>query len=321
MPRGPRIDFPGAFHHVCARGIEKRDIVKDDRDREELRRRVHLNLERTKASCLAWAFLPNHFHLLFYSEDGVLSLFMHRLMSGYSLYFNRRYQRVGHLFQNRFRSSVIRTEPYLREAIRYIHLNPLRAGLVGTLDDLARYPWTMHREILRSGGFPWAGFPMLGDFFGGDGGNTTIMNYLEFLEDALRTDPTVSISYHPGQGETMFPSGCGTASVSEEQEESYGEFLRVVSKACGEAGIPVDRFRTGRRDRISSIVRTEILKHCVAVMGMKRRQVSLWLGITDAGGAYLLRTAEKRGAHSPLPGGIVTESPSGMIPEPAVSRS
>jgi putative transposase len=321
MSRGPRIDFPGAFHHVCARGIEKRDIVNDDRDRQELHRRVYLNLQRAKASCLAWAFLPNHFHLLFYSENGVLSLFMHRLMSGYSLYFNRRHQRVGHLFQNRFRSSVIRTEKYLREAIRYIHLNPLRAGLVCTLDGLSRYPWTMHREILRSEGYPWAEFPRLGDFFGGDGGKTAIMNYLEFLEDGLRTDPTVSISYHPGQGETIFPSGSGTASASEEQGESHDEFSRVVSKACREAGISVDQFRTGRRDRISSIVRTEVLKQCVAMRGMKRRQVSSWLGITDAGGAYLLRTAEKRGAHSPLPGGIANELPSGMIPDPAVSRA
>ncbi len=137
MPRTPRIDYPGAFHHVYARGIEKRNIFVDEKDRSELRRRIGINLALLRGRCLAWAFMPNHFHLLFHSIDGNLPVFMRCVMSGYAMYFNRKHNRVGHLFQNRYKSSVVESDAYLVELIRYIHLNPVRSGLVPSVAQLA----------------------------------------------------------------------------------------------------------------------------------------------------------------------------------------
>jgi REP element-mobilizing transposase RayT len=314
MPRGARIDFPGAFHHVCARGIEKREIFRDDRDRDDLRRRILLNLNRANASCLAWAFLPNHIHLLFQSDDGVLSRFMHRLMSGYSIYFNRRHDRAGHLFQNRFQSSLIQSESYLLEAIRYIHLNPLRAGIVRTLDDLANYRWSMHGEILRSRGATWGKFSFLQDQFGRDGGELAINRYLEFMEEGVRRSPSVSFSDVDGPEDEPFLSASEDGSMPKEEHGCYREFLRVVAASCRKQGIPIERFGKDRKGRGFSIVRRETLKQCVVGKGMDRRQVCSWLGITDAGGAYLLRTAQRRKALLPHAGEAMVDIPPGEAP-------
>lgn len=98
MPRGPRVDFPGAVHHVYARGIEKRPIYLDDVDRKSFLDRIGNNLPKWGMRCLAWSLMPNHFHLLLQSDKGCLPSFMHCLLTGYSIRFNERHQRVGHLF-------------------------------------------------------------------------------------------------------------------------------------------------------------------------------------------------------------------------------
>ena len=106
-------------------------------------------LEETQTQCYAWALIPNHFHLLLRTSLTPLSKVMRRLMTGYALTFNKRHKRSGHLFQNRYKSIVCEEDPYLLELIRYIHLNPLRAGLVKDLKELDKYPWTGHSAILR----------------------------------------------------------------------------------------------------------------------------------------------------------------------------
>ena len=114
MPRGPRIDFPGAVHHVYARGIEKRDIFLDDLDRRSFLGRVGTNLPKWNVRCSAWALMPNHFHLLLQSDRGLLPSFMHCLLTGYSKCFNERHSRVGHLFQNRYKSPMVDKAGYFR---------------------------------------------------------------------------------------------------------------------------------------------------------------------------------------------------------------
>ena len=148
MPRQPRLDAPGLLQNVMARGIERRDIFKDDKDRKSFLVRLAVILEETKTQCYAWSLIPNHFHLLLRTGPTPLSKVMRRLMTGYAVTFNKRYKRSGHLFQNRYKSIVCEEDPYLLELIRYIHLNPLRAGLVDDLKKLDKYPWTGHSAIL-----------------------------------------------------------------------------------------------------------------------------------------------------------------------------
>ncbi len=148
MPRLARLDISGLLQHVIVRGIERRDIFNDDHDRQLFVDRFVLLLSETGVRCYAWSLLSNHFHLLLMPTSTPLSYFMRRLLTGYAVSFNRRNERSGHLFQNRYKSIVCEEEPYLLELVRYIHLNPLRAGLVATLAELDLYPWSGHATLM-----------------------------------------------------------------------------------------------------------------------------------------------------------------------------
>lgn len=148
MPRNARIDIPGILQHVMVRGIEKCTIFLDDEDRKFLLSRLSFLLKETDTDCLAWALMPNHFHLLVRPRYGKLSTLMRRLLTSYALYFNKRNNRVGHLFQNRYKSIICEEEAYLLQLVRYIHLNPLRAGIVKNMEELASYPWTGHAVLM-----------------------------------------------------------------------------------------------------------------------------------------------------------------------------
>lgn len=148
MPRTARIDYPDILQHVIVRGVNRCDIFADDDDRRKFLRRFSQLLVETQTDCFAWALMSNHLHLLLRPRRSRLADLMRRLLTGYAIYFNRRHGRSGHLFQNRYHSVVCDENAYLLELIRYIHLNPLRAGIVKDLSELERYAWTGHGVVL-----------------------------------------------------------------------------------------------------------------------------------------------------------------------------
>jgi putative transposase len=147
MPRHARLDAPGALHHVIGRGIEGTEIFRTDGDREDFLSRLAELCRGGAFHVYAWTLLPTHFHLLVRTGGQPLATSMRKLLTGYVVNFNRRYRRFGHLFQNRYKSIICEDEPYLLELTRYIHLNPLRAGLVHDLKELRRYPWSGHSAL------------------------------------------------------------------------------------------------------------------------------------------------------------------------------
>ena len=148
MPRKARIDAPGGLHHIIVRGIERRKIFYDDKDRNNLIKRLDAVLTNTQTACFAWAFLSNHAHLLLRTGTAPIATTMRRLLTGYAVSFNRRHRRHGQLFQNRYKSILCQEDTYLLELVRYIHLNPLRAGLVTDLKQLDKYPYCGHSVLM-----------------------------------------------------------------------------------------------------------------------------------------------------------------------------
>jgi putative transposase len=148
MPRKARIDAPGALHHIIVRGIERRKIFYDDNDRDNFLDRLGNILTDTKTSCFAWALIPNHLHLLLRTGVTPIATVMRRLLTGYAVSFNRRHRRHGQLFQNRYKSILCQENPYLLELVRYIHLNPLRAGLISDLKKLDKHPYCGHSVLM-----------------------------------------------------------------------------------------------------------------------------------------------------------------------------
>ncbi len=138
-----------------ARGIERTKIFRNHKDREDFLFRLE---ERARAGAwvvYAWALMPNHMHLLVRTGLQPLSTNMRKLMTGYVVNFNRRHKRFGHLFQNRYKSIVCEEEAYLLELTRYIHLNPLRGGVVADLPKLKEYPWSGHSVLMGKVGRDW----------------------------------------------------------------------------------------------------------------------------------------------------------------------
>lgn len=148
MPRLPRLDAPGAVHHVTLRGIERRAIFHDECDRHDLSQRFDRIVPEEGAACFASAFMDNHIHAVLRSGPSPISRLIARFATGYVTRFNRKYDRAGHLFQNRFHSTLVRSEAHLRVLLRYVYRNPLEAGIVSSLDELEEYPWTGHSALM-----------------------------------------------------------------------------------------------------------------------------------------------------------------------------
>jgi len=140
------LDAPGALHHIMVRGIDKTVIFRDDRDKIKFLEKWVLMLQ---------VGMDNHVHLLFKSGEVGISTVMRKVLTWYAQYFNRRYRRTGHLFQNRYKSILCEEDTYLLALIRYIHLNPVRANIIRTLEELDIYPWSGHHAIMGKAGYPW----------------------------------------------------------------------------------------------------------------------------------------------------------------------
>src|ERR1043166_6893049 len=155
MARGTRLDAPGALHHVMQRGIERGRIFRDAADYRRFLAFASSIFLETKTRCLAWALMPNHVHLLLQSGTTPLSRVLQRLFTGHAVAYNRRWRRSGHLFQGRYKSLLCDADAYLLALVRYIHLNPVRAGLCADLAELATYPYSGHRALLGKAQTPW----------------------------------------------------------------------------------------------------------------------------------------------------------------------
>ena len=166
MPRRARIDAPGALHHVICRGIERGVIFQDNADRDDFVNRLGRILSETSTPCYAWALIPNHFHLLLRSGKMPLTTVMRRLLTGYAVRYNLRHGRHGHLFQNRYKSILCQEDPYLLELVRYIHLNPLRAGIVSSLQGLDGYRYCGHSRLMGRIRDQWQDVDAVLPFFG-----------------------------------------------------------------------------------------------------------------------------------------------------------
>lgn len=185
MPRLARLDITGLLQHVIVRGIERRDIFNDDHDRQLFVKRLLALLSETGVRCYAWALLSNHFHLLLMPTSTPLSNFMRRLLTGYAVSFNRLNKRSGYLFQNRYKSIVCEQEPYLLELVRYIHLNPLRAGIVASLEELDQYPWSGHAVLIGNRQFDVQETESVLERFG-KRTTTARRNYRQFVSDGIK---------------------------------------------------------------------------------------------------------------------------------------
>jgi REP element-mobilizing transposase RayT len=184
MSRPLRLEFPGSLWHVTARGNEKRRIFFDDHDRCRFLELLGEAVRRFGWILTAYVLMTNHYHAVVELTENTLSDGLKWFNGAYAQWLNRRHDRVGHLFQDRFKAFLIQKEKYFREVLRYVVLNPVRAGMVARPED---YMWSSHRAILGRVAPPsWlAADEVLANF--GQGRAIARAQYERFVEDGIHS--------------------------------------------------------------------------------------------------------------------------------------
>jgi putative transposase len=145
MARPPRIEFPGALYHIIVRGNQKQDIFHDDQDRIGYLNRLKRYKKERGFLLYAYVLMANHIHLLIETLNTPISKIMQLINLTYTQYFNKKYDKVGHLFQGRYKSFLCDRDEYLLSLVRYIHLNPVRAKLAKRPEE---FRWSSHHDYL-----------------------------------------------------------------------------------------------------------------------------------------------------------------------------
>ncbi len=189
MARPLRIQYPGAHYHVTCRGNDRKEIFRDEEDRKVFQERLSRSLEIFNVTLLAYACMPNHFHLLLGTPEGNLSEFMRHFNISYTSAFNRKYKRSGHLYQGRYKAFLVDGENYLLEVSRYIHLNPFRVKSGGSTDkkwkELAQRDFTsLPGYLSESKRKEFVQYGLVLGYLGGDN-REGIRLYRRFVEEGI----------------------------------------------------------------------------------------------------------------------------------------
>jgi REP element-mobilizing transposase RayT len=180
MSRPLRLEYPGAVWHVTSRGNERREVFRDDADREGFLSILGRTVSLFRWKLHAFVLMGNHYHLLFETPEPTLSCGMRQLNGLYTQVFNRRHRRSGHLFQGRFKAILVEKDSHLLELARYLVLNPVRAGLARSAKD---WPWSSYRATASLTGAPeWLETDWTLEQFAGKR-TAAVLRYREFVAD------------------------------------------------------------------------------------------------------------------------------------------
>ncbi|MBE0598214.1 MAG: transposase [Desulfuromonadales bacterium] len=182
MARPLRISYPGAHYHVSSRGNEQKDIFKNRRDREKFLDYLASATQRYGAVIHAYCLMTNHYHLLLETPEANLSQIMRHINGAYTTYFNVKRKRAGHLFQGRYKAILVEADAYAAELSRYIHLNPVRAGIVKRPED---HLWSSYSSYIgQNQAAEWLKTDFILGYFG-QRGVAAETGYRMFIEEMI----------------------------------------------------------------------------------------------------------------------------------------
>jgi putative transposase len=269
MPRQPRLDTPNALHHVIGRGINELKIFVDREDREDFLIRLKNLCENKAISIYAWALMDNHFHLLVRTGNISLSRSMRKLLTGYVVNYNRRHRRYGHLFQNRYKSILCENDPYLLELTRYIHLNPLRAGLVKDILGLREYRWSGHSSIMGNIKREWQDVEGILLYFG-KSRKRARERYEEWILGSSEFVKNVIADVEEKDIETL------------RLNSRISDLVSLARDVCIGEGVKESDLRSGSRRKYVVRSRRIYCQLAVSRMGYSGADVARFLGITTS---------------------------------------
>jgi putative transposase len=327
MPRQARLDAPGALHHIMVRGINKTDIFSDARDKEMFIERLGAAVIEGQCAVYALAIMDNHSHILFRSGKQGISEVMRKVLTWYAQYYNRRHNRTGHLFENRYKSILCDEERYLLALVRYIHLNPIRAKIVSSIEELDNYPWSGHQMIIKREKNKWMDVEhVLAGF--GETRRQAIREYRRFMTEGLTMGKQPELT---GGGlirslggwsqvlsqrrkrrreeadERILGSGDFVNAVLKEAEERQIRQIKLrmtgktvqklIEEECDRSHISIAELKKGSRRNKVSGTRMLIAHRCREELGISAAEIARQLGVnTSSIIKAILRYEQKYGA-------------------------
>jgi len=294
------------------RGIDQSALFRDDEDRHGFLKKLGELIVISKSQVYAWTLMTNHVHILYKSGEKGISFVMRRLLTWYAIYFNRRYKRRGHLFENRYKSILCEEEQYLLELVRYIHLNPVRAGLVSTLEELDRYPWCGHSVLAGSMAMDWMNTEYVLAHFG-DPLSSARKKYHAFVTDGFHQGrrPELTggglIRSQGGWSQVMSLRRRGEQESSDDRILGSGEFVEsllreaeerelrqlrikrsgktiaeIIKEECHSRAVSEKELQSGSRRRPVSEARAVIAFRSIEELGLATAEIARSLGVSTS---------------------------------------
>jgi len=294
MARPVRIEYPGAVYHVICRGNNRQAVFHDDRDRQRYLEKLSLYLEQKGVELLCYCLLTNHVHLVVETPGGNLSKMMQPFQTSYTVYFNKRHRRSGHVFEQRYKALLVDKDNYLLEVSRYVHLNPVAAKIVKRPQD---YRWSSYGGYLRGKGISGLKCETVLGYFAGRR-RRQLAQYREFVEgevgakEKLMEPPVLRQAF---VGDEEFVEEARKKADKRSVLEGHYPLRRVAQAVCKVSGV-------GERE-IKCPMRAEAVQQArelLCYISRRRSDVGLrelagFLGVKELSTpSHALRRAEQR---------------------------
>lgn len=270
MARKPRIHYDGAIYHVIARGNNRQVIFPTSDDKEKYLELIARYKQKYNCDILAYTLMNNHLHLLIRINLTPLSKVMQAVQQCYTQYFNRKYNHVGHVFQQRYKAFLCKNDQYLAALVVYIHENPVRAGLLGGID----YPWSSHKEYVN--------------------GNCQMVD-VSFILDMLHSDRNIAIGkYLELVGVNQAPPKLSKVSISDVSlvgGRNGGMTIKrlnrltwdeIVEKTVCEFDVEKEKLLGPCRERRIVSARSRLIYEAIIYRVLKRNELAKRLQIDPA---------------------------------------
>ena len=271
MPRPLRVHLPGGFYHATLRGNHQQAIFLIAADRLRLNDIVADALRRYEAKLHAYCWMTNHLHFLIQVQSQPLGLVMRQIASDYARAFQRKLQTTGHLFERRYHARIVDVERYLFRLLRYIHLNPVAAGLADSVGD---YRWSSHHDYAGTVAAPWMTTEFVLKMFSSNR-RQAVAAYLQFMdcdrEDAV--DPLEDAAPQPKDLERT------PAPVGQRAPQPGSESLdKIIADACVRFEVTLHQLRSDCRDLYLMQVRAWITRYALESRVANLSQIARSLG-------------------------------------------
>lgn len=278
MPRKHRISSSSKIYHIVSRGNEKKPIFLDTDDYNHFISILRKKRSEMLFAMYAYCLMPNHYHLVLNEGDNKISSIMSSINTTYAIYFNKKYDRVGHLFQGRFRSEAIEDESYFLTAIRYVHNNPVSANMV---NDISQYHWSSYRAYLQII----------------DQGKLIDSRYLlNILAPSRKEAITEFVHFSKQADEEIFSS---PLSGYEEDSKIIIERAKTfINRYLQEHGLNREQLKL----KSNLIVRNELISLLVEKSGLTVRQIGNLLNLSKSTISRVEQTESKSGTKRYTPG-------------------